>query len=333
MQQIRFAPQHRRLKSTAKKAGARYITITTRHHDGYSLYDTQGLTDFDSVHTGPKRDLIREFVNECNAQGIVPFFYHTLLDWHNEDYKNDFRKYLQYLRKSVEILCSSYGRIGGLWFDGMWDKWDEDWQEDELYATIRKYQPTAMIINNTGLENRGRVGHKELDSVTFERGKPVGVDNSDRIRAGEMCQVLNDHWGYAENDYNYKPISEIITNLVDCRSCGCNFLLNVGPMPDGKIRPIDKEMLLFVGKWIKANKNFVYTAGLSDVTAEGATVLKGEKGEYYAVVSDVPMVGDPNVAKRTNPKTFRIYTDKKCYRNNRLKHWSVAGGYFLFSWS
>ena len=152
-------------------------------------------------------------------------------------------------KKSVEILCANYGKIGGLWFDGMWAKPNDDWQEDRLYGTIRKYQPEAMIINNTGLSELGKVGHPEIDSVTFERGKPSFVDNSDRPRAGEMCQVLNDHWGYAEDDYNYKPVREIIENLVECRYYNCNFLLNVGPMGDGSVSSLT---LVLASLWISS---------------------------------------------------------------------------------
>lgn len=155
----------------AKNAGCKYITLTTRHHDGYSLFDTCGLNDYDAPHSCG-RDLVREFVDACRANDIIPFFYHTLLDWREESYKTNFPEYLKYLRRSVEILCTNYGKIGGLWFDGMWDKPNEDWEEDALYGTIRKHQPEAMIINNTGLSARGALGHIELDSVTFERGKP-----------------------------------------------------------------------------------------------------------------------------------------------------------------
>ena len=122
------------LVATAKNAGCKYITLTTRHHDGFSLYDTKGLNDFDAPHSAAGRDLIKEFADECHKAGIVPFFYHTLLDWYNPDYKNDFPKYIDYLDKSIEILCTSYGKVGGFWFDGMWDKPDADWQEDRLNA-------------------------------------------------------------------------------------------------------------------------------------------------------------------------------------------------------
>ena len=125
----------------------------------------------------------------------------------------EFNEYLDYLYKSVEILCTNYGKIGGLWFDGNWSK-EADWEEDALYGMIRQYQPEAMIINNTGLSELGKVGHPEIDSVTFERGNPAFVDNSDKYRAGEMCQVLNDHWGYAAGDCNYKSVKELIEGLV-----------------------------------------------------------------------------------------------------------------------
>jgi len=284
------------LVKTAKSAGCKYITLTTRHHDGFSLYDTCGLNDYDAPHSACGRDLVREFVDACNEGGVVPFFYHTLLDWREESYQKNFPKYVEYLVKSIEILCKNYGKIGGFWFDGMWDKLDEDWQENRLYATIRKYQPEAMIINNTGLSELGKVGHKEIDSVTFERGKPCFVDNSDKYRAGEMCQVLNDHWGYAENDCNYKSVKELIENLVDCRKYNCNFLLNTGLRGNGSVNPTDACILKEIGKWVKRNKEFIYEARACDIKAENAEILQA-KDCYYAILKDVPMSADPNVQR------------------------------------
>lgn len=294
------------LVSTAKKAGCKYITLTARHHDGFSLYDTKGLNEFDAPHSAAGRDLIKEFADECNAAGITPFFYHTLLDWYNPDYQKNFPAYIDYLVKSIEILCTNYGKIGGFWFDGMWDKKEADWQEDRIYATIRKYQPEAMIINNTGLSELGKVGHPEIDSVTFERGKPAYADNSDRRRAGEMCQILNDHWGYAKNDVNYKSVKELIGNLIDCRKYGCNFLLNVGPMGNGSLKGIDKGILEEIGKWIRMNKNFIYSAKPCAVTAENADVLQAGE-DYYAIVRGVPMSADPNVQLDEGTKKVTIH--------------------------
>ncbi len=286
----------KKLVTTAKAAGCRYITLTTRHHDGFSLFDTCGLNEYDAPHAACGRDLVKEFVDACREGGILPFFYHTLLDWRNPDYKDNFPKYIDYLVASVEILCKNYGKIGGLWFDGMWDKPDDDWQEDRLYATIRKYQPTAMIINNTGLSAQGKVGHYEIDSVTFERGNPCFVDNSDKYRAGEMCQVLNDHWGYAKNDCNYKAVKELVENLVDCRKYNCNFLLNTGLKGNGEVNGTDRMLLTEIGKWIKKSKDFLYGVRASSISAKNADLL--EDGEYlYAVIKEVATGGDPNVAK------------------------------------
>ena len=298
------------LVKTAKDAGCKYITLTTRHHDGFSLYDTRGLSEFDAPHSPTGRDLIREFVDECNKEGIIPFFYHTLLDWHNPDYNNDFPKYIDYLDKSIEILCKNYGKIGGFWFDGMWDKPNEDWQEDRIYGTIRKYQPEAMIINNTGLNALGQTGHKEIDSVTFERGKPAFVDTSEKPIAGEVCDALTDHWGYAKYDICLKSPKELIETLVDCRKYDCNLLLNSGLKGNGEMDEGEKAAFKRIGMWIKENKNFIYKAKSTDLTAENADMMTD--GEYYyAAIKGVLMSANCNVAKFGESKTVTLNTDKR----------------------
>ena len=298
------------LVKTAKDAGCKYITLTTRHHDGFSLYDTRGLSEFDAPHSPTGRDLIREFVDECNKEGIIPFFYHTLLDWHNPDYNNDFPEYINYLDKSIEILCKNYGKIGGFWFDGMWDKPNEDWQEDRIYGTIRKYQPEAMIINNTGLNALGQTGHKEIDSVTFERGKPAFVDTSEKPIAGEVCDALTDHWGYAKYDICLKSPKELIETLVDCRKYDCNLLLNSGLKGNGEMDEGEKAAFKRIGIWIKENKNFIYKAKSTDLTAENADMMTD--GEYYyAAIKGVLMSANCNVAKFGESKTVTLNTDKR----------------------
>ena len=298
------------LVKTAKQAGCKYITLTTRHHDGFSLYDTCGLSKLDVLHSACKRDLIKEFVDECNKENIVPFFYHTLLDWSEESYENNFPKYIDYLVESIKILCTNYGKVGGFWFDGMWDKPNEDWQEDRLYGTIRNYQPDAMIINNTGLNELGKVGHYEIDSVTFERGKPCFVDNSDKYRAGEMCQVLNDHWGYAKNDCNYKSTKELIENLVDCRKFNCNFLLNTGLKGNGRVNVLDNEILKKIGKWIKTNKDFIYRVKASELNVDNVDILY-DGDYYYVVIKNIPIGGDENVTRNLNLPIITL--------NNKIK--------------
>lgn len=288
------------LVRTAKNAGCKYITLTTRHHDGFSLYDTCGLNPYDAPHSKCGRDLVREFVGACREEGIIPFFYHTLLDWREKSYKEDFPMYLEYLRKSIEILCKNYGKIGGLWFDGMWDKADEDWEEDALYGTIRKYQPEAMIINNTGLFAHGALGHPELDSVTFERGKPepINMEGVPKYVASEMCEVFCDHWGYAKEDLNYKSPAQMIRELADCRRYRSNMLINIGPMEDGSIREIDKSILNLMGKWVDYFEEAIRIPAPTEIEIEGKSddfILKKDNN-YYLFCYNLPMSADPNVA-------------------------------------
>ena len=288
------------LVATAKAAGCKYITLTTRHHDGFSLYDTCGLCDLDAMHAKCGRDLVREFVDACNEQGIIPFFYHTLLDWYQESYNTDFPAYLKYLRDSVEILCTNYGKIGGLWFDGMWDKKEADWEEDALYGCIRKHQPEAMIINNTGLGHRGELGHIELDSVTFERVKPqpLNMEGAPKYVASEMCEIFGDHWGYAAEDLNFKSPALMIEELADCRKYGANMLINVGPMGDGSLRPMDTATLGVMGQWVNYFEEAIREPRPTGIIIEnkpGDFILKNGKN-YYLFCFKLPMRGDINVA-------------------------------------
>ena len=278
---------------TAKNAGCKYITLTTRHHEGFSLYDTCGLNDFDAPHSPAGRDLIKEFVDACNKYDIKPFFYHTTLDWYNKD------TYLEYLRKSVEILCTNYGKLGGLWFDGNWSKKGADWKEDALYATIRKHQPEAMIINNTGLDARGETGNPELDSVTFEQGTPTPMnrDGMSKYVAAEMCLTLNDHWGIGYDDTNYKSPADLVKKLCDCRKVGANLLLNIGPEAQGKINSYQVETMGIIGRWMDVFGEAIYNGRPCGISGIGNNFgLKSVDGKYiYLFVYDLGARGSENV--------------------------------------
>ena len=207
-------------------------------------------------------------------------------------------------KNGIEYLCKNYGDIGGFWFDGMWDKKDSDWEEDALYGLIRKWQPNAIIINNTGLSKLGELGHIELDSVTFERGKPkpINLSTSPKYIASEMCQVFCDHWGYAKNDFNYKSVAEIIETLAVCRRYRSNFLLNIGPMADGSLRTIDRGMLEIVGKWVEINKEAIYKPLPTQITVDNKPkdFILQDGNIYYLFVHDLKMVADTNVALVSN---------------------------------
>jgi len=286
-----------KLAESAARAGCRYITLTARHHDGFSLYDTCGLNDYDAPHACG-RDLVAEFVAACRKRGLRPFFYHTLLDWREVSYRTDFPAYLAYLRASVELLCTRYGDIGGIWFDGMWDKPNEDWQEDELYATIRRHQPEAMIINNTGLHERGSLGHIELDSVTFERGRPgpINLADSPKYIASEMCQTMGDTWGYGADDLNYKSPAELIEDLCVCRRFGANMLLNVGPRGDGVLRPLDVELLHCIGRWTEVYREAAYLPRPTAITVldKPKDFVLQQGNCYYLFCHGLCMSGDGN---------------------------------------
>jgi alpha-L-fucosidase len=242
----------REIAKVAKSAGMKYVTLTSRHHDGFSLYDTRGLSPLDVTGTPAGRDLIADFCEGCRAEGIIPMLYCTTLDWSDPRFESDWDGYQQYLRDSVDLLCTHYGPIGGFWFDGNWSRKDADWQLDRLYAVIRAKQPEAMIINNTGLDRGGELVHEEIDSVTFERGRPTPIDRSKMKKyiAGEMCHTLNFHWGIATNDFNYLSPAHVIEELAVCRRAGANLLMNVGPDAEGRIRDYERAALARVGDWI-----------------------------------------------------------------------------------
>jgi alpha-L-fucosidase len=295
--------------STAKTAGCKYVCLTTRHHEGFSLYDTRGLSDFDIIHSPTARDLVSEFADGCRAAGLVPFFYHTTLDWHHKDFNSDFAAYLDYLYKSVELLCTNYGKIGGFWFDGNWSKPDEDWQEDRLYKMIHRLQPDAIIINNTGLSNRGALGAEEIDAVTYERGMPSPIDRKGHKKyvAGEMCETLCDHWGIA-NDINFKPVKQLIEELCECRKVGANFLLNVGPNANGSVPTIQKGIMECIGRWMEVYGRAIYN-GRPYLTYENRRefLLRDafcDKTAYLFVFDRKQSSGDKNVSLGDGSSSF-----------------------------
>jgi alpha-L-fucosidase len=298
----------------AKAAGMKYITLTTRHHEGFSLYDTRGLSDFDAPHSPAGRDLIAEFVEACRAEDIVPFFYHTTLDWRWESHTCDdakFNEYLDYLHASVEVLCKHYGDIGGFWFDGNWSRPKADWKEDRLYSMIRRYLPEAMIINNTGLGKLGALGHPEIDSTTFEQGLPAAPNREGwpKYVAGEMCQTMNAHWGIGYKDFKYLSPKEIIENLSACRKVSANYLLNIGPTATGAIPAYEEAVLRRAGEWVRENATPIYNGRPLPVLCEGRDfVLEAEDGLYYFAY-DLALEGDEHVVRGEDGNGPRALAD------------------------
>ncbi|RNC82681.1 MAG: alpha-L-fucosidase [Phycisphaera sp.] len=264
----------RAIARAARQTGMRYATLTSRHHDGFSLYDTRGLSAFDVTNSAAKRDLVLDFCEGCRAEGVVPMLYCTTLDWTDARFGSDFDAYLEYLRDSVELLCTQYGDIGGFWFDGNWSKPDADWKETELYGVIRKHQPEAMIINNVGIGNEGAIGHPEIDATTFEQSEPEPLDRRGWPKhvAGEMCRTFNRHWGIGAKDFNMYSPAHVIELLCACRGAGANLLMNIGPEASGALPDYEKAALAKVGEWVRlhgGNECTIYDGKPTGVRGQG----------------------------------------------------------------
>jgi len=301
----------REIVRLTKAAGMRYITFTTRHHEGFSLFDTRGLSKFDTVQTAAGRDLVAELVTACRAEGIAPFLYHTTLDWRWNSAECDaakFNEYLDYLHASVELLCTRYGPIGGLWFDGNWSRPNADWKEDRLYAMIRRHQPEALIINNTGMFQPGVIGHPEIDCVTFEHCAAAPVRSTGKYVAGETCQPMNNHWGIARHDFNYIGPAQIIQNLAHSRSVGANYLLNVGPTGTGAIPAYERAALERVGEWVALVAPAIYDGRPTGCECEGRDFILNANGRLYYFAHDLAIAGAENTtiaAGRTGPRVIK----------------------------
>jgi len=272
----------REIAALASDAGMNYATLTARHHDGFSLYDTDGLSEYDAVHAAASRDLVAEFVEGCRAEGIVPLCYHTTLDWRwgSADCSVEaFEEYVDYLHASLERLCEY--DIAGVWLDGDWSREDVDWRLDERYALLRERLDDPVIVNNTGLGARGEVSHPEIDAVTYEQDAPSGVPDDPAI-AAETCETLNRHWGIADRDYDYNSPADVIERLATCRGAGANYLLNVGPTAEGAIPDYEAATLRRAGEWVDAHAEALFEGRPVDCDPPGRdAVLETDDGCYY----------------------------------------------------
>ncbi|MQS75143.1 alpha-L-fucosidase [Companilactobacillus halodurans] len=303
-----------KIVQSAKKMGAKYIVLTSKHHEGFFLYDSKGLSNFDSIHSAAKRDFIKEFVNACHKENIKPFIYMATYDWHTDNYEKNFEDYLKYLRKSVDILCSNYGKIGGFWFDGNWNKKEANWEMDKLYEIIRKKQPEAIIINNTGLKKRGILENENVDVLTYERGNPKSINhigNGKKYVAGEISLTLNKHWGLATDDINYKSPAEIIKSIVQARCVGANILINIGLNGDGSIPRFSQDYMMIIGKWLKTNSSAIYSVkpfGLNNFN-HTLNMVKDKNNSLYLFIDGLGNVGNDNVVLGGEGTNLRSFTN------------------------
>lgn len=283
----------------AKAAGVRYICLTTRHHEGFSLYDTRGLNTYDAPHSAAKRDLVKEFSEACDQHGMGKFFYHTTLDWWHPDFDGDWDAYQRYLRDSVRLLCTHYGKVDGLWFDGNWSKPDRDWQEDALYGMIRELQPECIIVNNSSIHAVGASGHPMTDVITFEQGDATAKATTkaigDRYRALEVCDTMNSHWGIGNFDLSYHSPSAVIQRLVNCRKVGANLLMNIGPTAQGGIPAYEQAAFDLVGRWCGICPEALTQARPTALETKGRDFILKHGSTYYYFCHDIEIHGNTHL--------------------------------------
>lgn len=257
----------------AKNAGMKYITITSKHHDGFCMFDSK-LTDWDIVdRTRYKKDVIKQMADACKKHGIKLFLYYSQLDWHHPDFyprggtgkkagrpqSGNWENYIQYMDGQLTELLTNYGDIGGIWFDGWWDRKDADWHERHTYDLIHKLQPGTMVGSNHHLAP----GEGE-DFQMFEKDLPgenkggFSKESSIGKLPLETAETMAHRWGFSLQDKAYKSTKDLIHYLVKAAGYNSNFLLNVGPMPNGKVQPEFISSLKEIGNWTSQYGETIY---------------------------------------------------------------------------
>jgi alpha-L-fucosidase len=236
----------------ARRAGQKYMVMTTKHHEGFCHWDSK-LTDYNAAKQGPGRDLVREFVDAARAEGLRVGFYYSLMDWHHPDgatCKTDpaaRKRFVEYTHGLIRELMTNYGKIDVLWYDVDWPLTHEEWESERMNEMVFSLQPGIVVNNRNGLDG---------DFQTPEQNIEAAAEG----RAWESCMTLNDSWGFNRGDDSWKSPKTIVANLANCARGGGNYLLNIGPRPDGSIPEETVTVLEAVGKWLDTNGKAIYGA-------------------------------------------------------------------------
>jgi alpha-L-fucosidase len=263
----------------AKDAGMKYIVITSKHHDGFCLFDSK-VTDYDVVDATPwGKDLLKPLAEECRKQGLHFCTYYSIMDWHHPAQMRGSdraynptkiregrkREYLDYMKAQLRELLESC-RPEVLWFDGEWPDWYTEEDGREIYAYLRQLEPTLIINNRVG---KGRKGMEGLNRDDQEYVGDFGTPEQQIPPGGlpgldwESCMTMNHTWGFKFDDHDWKSTETLVRNLIDCASKGGNYLLNVGPTAEGEIPQPSVERLQGVGRWMKVNSEAIYATQAS----------------------------------------------------------------------
>ena len=243
----------------AKAAGQKYMVMTSKHHEGFCNFDTK-LTNYCAPKQGPSRDLLREYVEAARAEGLRFGFYYSLMDWHHPDGAHcaidlDARKrFVEYTHGLVRELMTNYGKVDVLWYDVDWPLSAEQWESERMNKMVFELQPDIIVNNRNGIPGDFSTPEQE---IVAEKGS----------RAWESCMTLNDSWGYQAADDNWKSTKTVIRNLAECSRGGGNYLLNIGPKPDGSIPADSVRVLSEVGQWLSRNGEAIHTTNRCQVRA------------------------------------------------------------------
>ncbi|HEX2535260.1 MAG TPA: alpha-L-fucosidase [Chitinophagaceae bacterium] len=337
----------------AKKAGMKYITFITRHHDSFSNWDTKA-SDWKITSTPYGKDVLKQLSEECRRQNMPLFLYYSLVDWFRDDYPHttgrtgrgtgrtgtgNYDQYFTFMKTQLTELLTQYGPIAGIWFDGHWDQTAPegaadrssrlDWRYEELYGLIHRLQPQCLIGNNHHLDpipgedfqmfERDLPGenHSGLSFQKPAEGMPV-----------ETCETLNGSWGYNITDRRYKSVKQVLHLLVNAAGRDANLLLNVGPLPDGRIQSEFTDTLTAAGAWLQRYGHTVYgTRGKvvvpqpwGVVTEKGSQLfvhlLNPPQGNYIflpglqkKVAKAVLLANGQRVAFRQQPEGLFLYLE------------------------
>jgi alpha-L-fucosidase len=317
-----------------KASGARYITITARHHDGFSMFGTE-MSPYNIVDATPfGRDILKELAGECRKQGIMLNFYYSLLDWGRGDYpqgssgkglgKNpaeaDYGSYLDFMCGQLRELLTGYGPVGCIWFDGDWDQIAKgkdgkapeitfDWHYGRLYSLIHSVQSSCLVANN---HHREPVPGEDVQ--IFERDVP-GENSAGYSRTAfvsealplETCKTMNGSWGYDVSDRNYKSPAQLIRILVSTAGRNANLLLNIGPQPDGRIPAEALERLSAIGKWMSANGETIYGTRSTLLKPQKWGVVTHKEDKIFLHVMKYPDGGMIRLPFSLKAKSVTVY--------------------------
>lgn len=316
----------------AKDGGMKYITLVTRHHDGFSLWDTK-YSDFNIMHTPYKKDIVKELSDACHKYGLKIFFYYSLLDWGRSDYsfttgrtgkgtgrttQGKWEDYIQFMKNQLSELLTNYGEVGGIWFDGYWDQMEEesasrkdtdvriDWHMGEIYDLIHKLQPQCLIGNNHHMTPLPGEDFQMFEQdVPGENSHGLSFQKPSSLPL-ETCATMNNNWGYNIKDDSYKSFPALVALLVKSAGAGANLLLNIGPLPNGEVQQGFSSRIYSMGNWLHKYGETIYNTSGGYIAQQKWGVITQSKNKLYIHVLNTPQ-GDIVLPSFPFKKIKKVY--------------------------